>query len=131
MATPLSVPGIYQDVQEVSLAGGDFIELDFSNLPAGHILNIQEVTGIIAVSTFAPTIKVAVEVIGGSDGGTLALIPSAESFLVPPAHGGTRNIALNNIVNFYTDARPIIRIFLESSAPAIALFTITGRLIKT
>jgi len=130
MATSLSIPGIYQDVQEVSVTGADSFEIDFSDLPADQVLHIQEVTGIIFTS---PEFigKASVELLGGSDGAEIALVPSTDSVLIPPAHGGRRIIPLKDIVDFYTDDRPIVRVFLESSANAAGgLFTITGRLIK-
>jgi hypothetical protein len=130
MATPLSIPGIYQDVQEVSVTGADNFEIDFSDLPADHLLHIQEVTGVIFTSDEF-TGKAHAELLGGSDGAYIGLVPSTDSVLIPPAHGGRRIIPLKDIVDFYTDDRPIVRVFLESSAnTAGGLFTITGRLIK-
>jgi hypothetical protein len=83
------------------------------------------------MSTSAPTVKVGISVIGGSDGAMLSLIPG-ESYSVPPAHGYPLNIPVNNVASFFIDSRPIIRVFLASSVgQVIALFTVTGDLIST
>jgi hypothetical protein len=100
MPTPLSIPGIYQDVQEVNVTGADYFAINFADLPADRVLHIQEVTGFIFTS---PEFigKAIVELIGGSDGAQIALVPSTDSVLVPPAHGGQRIIPLKDIVDFY------------------------------
>jgi hypothetical protein len=127
----ITIPGIYQNVQEVVASNVDFVELNFADLPLRTVLRIRNVSGSVAVSAFAPTVKAGISVIGGSDGAMLSLIPG-ESYSVPPAHGYPINIPVNTIATFYIDSRPIIRVFLDSSVGhVIALFTVTGDLIST
>jgi hypothetical protein len=118
-------------VQEVVASNVDVVELNFADLPLRTVLRIRNVSGAVAMSTSAPTVKVGISVIGGSDGAMLSLIPG-ESYSVPPAHGYPLNIPVNNVASFFIDSRPIIRVFLASSVgQVIALFTVTGDLIST
>ena len=127
----ITIPGIYQNVQEVVASNVEVVELNFADLPLRTVLRIRNVSGAVAMSTSAPTVKVGISVIGGSDGAMLSLIPG-ESYSVPPAHGYPLNIPVNNVASFFIDSRPIIRVFLASSVgQVIALFTVTGDLIST
>jgi hypothetical protein len=127
----ITIPGICQNVQEVVASNVDVVELNFADLPLRTVLRIRNVSGAVAMSTSAPTVKVGISVIGGSDGAMLSLIPG-ESYSVPPAHGYPLNIPVNNVASFFIDSRPIIRVFLASSVgQVIALFTVTGDLIST
>ena len=131
MAVTIAIPGIYQDVQEVVASNVDFVELNFSDLPLRHVLRIRNVSGAVAMSSSGPTVNAGIELIGGSDGAMLNLLPG-ESYLVPAAHGYPVNIPVNTTAIFYIDSRPIIRVFLASTVgQVIALFTVTGDLIST
>lgn len=129
----ITIPGIYQDVQEVLASNVDFVELNFADLPLRTVLRIRNVSGSLGISTSAsaPTVTAGISVIGGSDGAMLMLIPG-ESTSVPPAHGYPLSIPVNTAAIFYIDSRPIIRVFLDSTVgQVIALFTVTGDLIPT
>ena len=131
MAITIAIPGIYQDVQEVTASSVDFVELNFSDLPLRNVLRIRNVSGGVAMSTSGPTVKAGIELIGGSDGAMLNLVPG-ESYSVPATHGYPVNIPVNTAAIFYIDSRPIIRVFLASTVDqVIALFTVTGDLIST
>jgi hypothetical protein len=124
-------PARYPDSTWDLQANVDFVELNFSDLPLRNVLRIRNVSGAVAMSTSGPTVKVAIELIGGSDGAMLNLVPG-ESYSVPAAHRYPVNIPVNTTAIFYIDSRPIIRVFLASTVgQVIALFTVTGDLIST
>ena len=117
----ITIPGIYQDVQEVLASNVDFVELNFADLPLRTVLRIRNVSGSLGISTSAsaPTVTAGISVIGGSDGAMLMLIPG-ESTSVPPA---------TDILKVSLSILPLSSILIRAQSSGYSLILLSAKLL--